>query len=287
VTSDLLRGLLADLAAEGEALDGVLAALSPDDWARPTPAEGWTIAHQVSHLAWTDEVALLAATDPAGFSAARAAEPDGDRGADASTAAGELPAALLARWRASRARLAEALAAVPDGTKLPWFGPPMSASSMATARLMETWAHGVDIGDALDRPPRASSRLDHVAHLGVRTRAFAFAAHGREAPAVPVRVELTRADGSRWTDGPEDAEQSVTGPLLDFCLRVVQRRPRAVLDLVAIGDVADQWLDVAQAFAGAPGRGSEGLPPRGSGVVEPGDGRHAGHVEARSPGGTP
>jgi uncharacterized protein (TIGR03084 family) len=284
VSRDLLPGLLAALAAEGEALDEVVAALAPDHWARPTPAEGWTIADQVSHLAWTDEVALLAATDPARFTD-RA--PELLAAVDAPDGAAADPAALLARWRASRERLAEALAAVPEGTKLPWFGPPMSASSMATARLMETWAHGVDVGDALVRPPRASSRLDHVAHLGVRTRAFAFAAHGRPAPAVPIRVELTRPDGSVWTDGPADAEQSVTGPLVDFCLRVVQRRPRAALDLVAVGEAADQWLDVAQAFAGPPGRGSEGLPRDGSRVVAPGDGSHAGHHETGSPGGTP
>jgi uncharacterized protein (TIGR03084 family) len=115
----------------------------------------------------------------------------------------------------------------------------------------------VDVRDALGRPVEESRRLDHVAHLGVRTRDFAFAAHGLPAPGTPVRVELTRADGSRWSAGPEDAGQRVSGPLLDFCLRVVQRRPRAALQLVAVGPDADRWLDVAQAFAGAPGRGSE------------------------------
>jgi len=268
-------GLLADLAAEGAALEEVLTGLAPADWARPTPAAGWTIAHQVSHLAWTDEVSLLAIRDPAAF-AARAAEPDPDRGTTAVDRAGEPPAALLARWRTGRARLADALAAVPDGTRLTWFGPPMSAASMATARLMETWAHGVDVGDALGRPPVPSARLDHIAHLGVRTRGFAFAAHGRTPPEVAVRVELTRPDGSTWTDGPEDADQSVRGPLLDFCLRVVQRRPRAALALVAVGPQADEWLDVAQAFAGEPGSGSEGLPQHGSGLAVPGDGSHAG-----------
>jgi uncharacterized protein (TIGR03084 family) len=245
--------LLADLVAEGAALEDVLVPLTPADWARPTPAEGWTIATQVAHLAWTDEVALLAATDPVAFAGLPA--DGGDRGASGVTAAP--PAELLARWRAGRERLAAALAAAPEGARLPWFGPPMSVASMATARLMETWAHGVDVGDALGRPPQESARLDHVAHLGVRTRAFAFAAHGLPAPPAPVRVELSRADGSHWSAGPEDAEQRVSGPLLDFCLRVVQRRPRARLALVAVGPDADRWLDVAQAFAGAPGRGSE------------------------------
>ena len=253
-------GLLDDLAAEGAALDDVLTGLGAADWALPTPAAGWTVAHQVAHLAWTDEVSLLAVTDPPAF-ATRRADPDADRGATARP--GEAPAALLVRWRDGRARLADALAAVPDGTRLAWFGPPMSAASMATARLMETWAHGVDVGDALGRPPVHSARLDHVAHLGVRTRAFAFTAHGRPPPQVPVRVELTRPDGSTWTDGPEVSDQVVRGPVLDFCLRVVQRRPRSALRLVAVGRVADEWLDVAQAFAGEPGSGSESRRPPG------------------------
>jgi uncharacterized protein (TIGR03084 family) len=134
---------------------------------------------------------------------------------------------------------------------------------------METWAHGVDVGDALGRPPSSSRRLDHVAHLGVRARAFAFVAHHLPAPTAPVRVELTRSDGTRWVDGPEDAAQRVSGPLLDFCLRVVQRRPRAALALVAVGPDADRWLDVAQAFAGEPGQGSEGLPRHGSPLSPP------------------
>ncbi|MCZ2803647.1 TIGR03084 family metal-binding protein [Modestobacter sp. VKM Ac-2983] len=251
-------GLLADLSAEGAALDELLGALAPADWARPTPAAGWTVAAQVAHLAWTDELALLAATDPVAFAARSAGDPADavDRGAAEGVAAPS--AALLARWRAGRERLADALSSIPEGTRLRWFGPPMSVSSMATARLMETWAHGVDIGDALGRLPHPSARLDHVAHLGVRTRGFAFAAHGLPAPTAPIRVELTREDGSSWTDGPEDAPQRVRGPVLDFCLRVVQRRPRAALALVAVGPDADRWLDVAQAFAGAPGRGSEG-----------------------------
>ncbi|WP_138757866.1 TIGR03084 family metal-binding protein [Modestobacter altitudinis] len=259
----MIEGLLADLEAEGAALEELLGALGPGDWTRPTPAAGWTVAAQVAHLAWTDEVALLAATDPDAFTARAAADPSdgGDRGASA--AVGVRPAELLERWRAGRHRLADALVAVPSGVRLPWFGPPMSTASMATARLMETWAHGVDVRDALGVPVRESRRLDHVAHLGVRTRDFAFAAHGLPAPGAPVRVELTRADGSRWSAGPADAEQQVSGPLLDFCLRVVQRRPRAALQLVAVGPDADRWLDVAQAFAGAPGRGSEGPPPPG------------------------
>ncbi|MCO7218267.1 TIGR03084 family metal-binding protein [Klenkia sp. PcliD-1-E] len=250
----LLDGLLADLDAEGAALDAVVAGLDDPGWATPTPAAGWTVAHQVAHLAWTDEVALLAATDP---------DPQlPDLSVDAAAAEGAAvpPAELLARWRASRRSLAEALRAVPAGAKLPWYGPPMGAASMATARLMETWAHGVDVTDALGLPVSATDRLRAVAHLGVVTRGFAFGQHGLPAPADDVRVELTapsgEGEGEGWTWGDAAATDRVAGPALDFCLRVTQRRPRTALALTATGPVADRWLDVAQAFAGRPGAGS-------------------------------
>jgi uncharacterized protein (TIGR03084 family) len=251
--------LLADLADEGGALDEVLGGLTAADWARPTPAEGWTIAHQVAHLAWTDEVALLAVTDPVAFAGLPA--DGGDRGASGVTAAP--PAELLARWRAGRERLAAALAAAPEGARLPWFGPPMSAASMATARLMETWAHGVDVTEALNHPPSVSGRLRHVAHIGVRTRDFAFRQNGLPPPAEEFRVELAAPDGGTWTWGPEDAAQRVSGPALDFCLRVTRRRHRDDLALEATGPDADRWLDVAQAFAGPPG---EARPPSDAGA---------------------
>ena len=253
-----LAPLLADLRAEGDALDGVIAVLVETAWLGPTPAEGWTIAHQVAHLAWTDEQALLAATDPEGFARAVAdAGPALTEVVELAAASGatEAPERLLARWRNGRTALAEELGALPDGARLPWFGPPMSAASMATARLMETWAHGLDVTDALRQPPSVSARLRHIAHIGVRTRDFAFAQHGLAAPGEPFRVELTAPDGTTWSFGPQDAAQRVTGPALDFCLRVTQRRHRADLALAASGPDADRWLDLAQAFAGPPGPG--------------------------------
>jgi uncharacterized protein (TIGR03084 family) len=251
-----LAPLLADLRAEADALDGVVAELEETAWLGQTPAEGWTIAHQIAHLAWTDEQALLAVSDPEAFARAVAGGgPDLAAAVDdaADTGASDAPERLLARWRQGRAALADRLTALPEGARVPWFGPPMSAASMATARLMETWAHGLDITDALHHPPSVSGRLRHVAHIGVRTRDFAFAQHGLPVPGEPFRVELAAPDGSVWTWGPDDAAQRVTGPALDFCLRVTRRRHRADLALEATGADADRWLDIAQAFAGPPG----------------------------------
>jgi len=250
-------GLVDDMMAEGAALDALVTPLSDTDWATPTPAAGWTIAHQIGHLAWTDRVALLSATDPDGFSAALAdagADPYGFVDKAAAEEAARPSAELLADWRDGRTRLARALLDHPGG-KLPWFGPPMSVGSMATARLMETWAHGLDVADALGVAPARTARLRSVAHIGVRTRDFAYMVNGLTAPAEPFRVELTAPDGDLWTWGPEDAAQRVTGSAFDFCELVTQRRAPADLDVVATGTDAQKWLTIAQCFAGPPGEG--------------------------------
>jgi len=250
--------VLADLVAEGDELDAMVAGLPAADWARPTPATGWTVAHQISHLAWTDRLAVLSATDPAGFrdQLRRAvSDPTAYVEAGAAEGADEEPAALLARWRDGRRAAKDAIAAVPAGEKLPWFGPPMSAASMATGRLMETWAHGLDVADALGVHREPTDRLWHVARIGVRARDHAFAVNRRTPPAEEFRVELVGPSGDTWSWGPPDAAQRVTGPALDFCQLATQRRHRADLGLVAVGPDADAWLDIAQAFAGPPGPG--------------------------------
>lgn len=262
----LLDGVLADLAAETQALDETVAGLTEEQWRTPTPAEGWDVAHQIVHLAWTDEAAVLAARagqgekadwdalvlqaieDPLGFVDTGAAE-----GAKASGAE------ILARWRPARQRLQEALATYPAGEKLPWFGPPMSPTSMASARFMETWAHALDTYDGLGVDVAPTDRLRHVVHLGVRTRGYSYVNHQLEPPTEPIRVELTLPSGETWSDGPEDAAQSVTGPAYDFALRVTQRRHLDDLALTITGADAERWMEITQAFAGPPGAGREAV----------------------------
>jgi uncharacterized protein (TIGR03084 family) len=255
-----LNPLVADLRAEGDEIDALVRDLPPDGWSRPTPAAGWTVAHQIAHLAWTDERAMLAVTAPEEFTAefaSYAGRASLDSVVDEEAAAAAKRPDLLSWWRTGRDKLAAALLDLPAGTKLPWYGPPMSAASMATARIMETWAHGQDVADALGVRRAPTGRLRHVAHIGVRTRDFAYLTRGLPVPDEQFRVELLGPAGELWTWGPEDATQRVTGPALEFCLLVTQRVHRADTALVAVGPDADQWLDIAQAFAGPPGTGRE------------------------------
>ena len=250
--------IVADLRAESDDLDALVAPLPAGRWADPTPSPGWTIAHQIGHLLWTDRVSLTSITDEAGFGevlATASVDPAGFVDAGADELAAMAPGELLADWRDTRTRLHDALLTVADGRKLPWFGPPMSAASMATARLMETWAHGLDVADALGVERTPTERLRSIAHLGVRTRDYAYFVNNLTPPAEPFLVELRGPAGDVWSWGPADAAQRVSGSAQDFCFRVTQRRALRDLDLQAVGEDAQRWLEIAQAFAGPPGEG--------------------------------
>jgi uncharacterized protein (TIGR03084 family) len=262
-----LAELCTDLAAEHEDLDALVARLDAADFDRPTPAEGFLVRDQLSHLAYFDEAAARAVTDPAAFRAQASAlasrsdpmEEHLERGRSLE------PAALLRWWREARRAMLDVFARLDPSARVVWFGPDMGAASFVTARLMETFAHGQDIADALEveRPPTA--RLRHVAYLGYRTLRYSFAIRGLPEPVVPVRVELAGPSGESWAFGEAGAADLVRGPVLDFCLVVTQRRHLDDTELVVEGPVASQWMRIAQAFAGPPGPGRK--PRRESGAA--------------------
>ena len=235
----------------------LVAGLDEAGWHTPTPAAGWDIGDQISHLAYFDEVTVRAAVRPDEFLAERAAA-EADNGINPDTIAARFRdrtgarAAGLVRHRPHRPD--RHLRRARPRARLPWFGPAMSAASSLTARIMETWAHTQDIADALGVTREPTGRLRHVAHIGVGARAFSYAVHGKTPPAAEIRVELTAPDGTPWTWGPPEAENRVTGPALDFCLLVTQRRHRDDLTLAIDGPAAAEWMAIAQAFAGVPGQ---------------------------------
>lgn len=258
-----LPGLLDELVAEHDELDRLLSGLDEPAWDRATPAAGWAVRDHVSHLAFFDDAATVALDDPDAFSArARALiERPGDPMQEhLDRGRAQAPAAVLGWWRRARAAMVAGARRVDPSARVPWFGPAMSPLSFVTARLMETWAHGQDVADALGATRVPTARLRHVARLGVRTRDFSYAARGLEPPSAPVSVDLEAPDGSRWRFGEPDAEQSVRGPALDFCLVVSQRRNLADTALVVVGPDAAGWMEIAQCFAGPPGAGR---PPKG------------------------
>jgi uncharacterized protein (TIGR03084 family) len=138
---------------------------------------------------------------------------------------------------------------------MPWYGPDMSGVSFITARLMETWSHGLDVVDVVGIERPDTDRLRHVAFLGVRTRPFSYANRKMEPSKVPVRVTLTAPSGAIWELGEATDENTISGPATDFCRVVTQRRHVADTTLEIHGESAEEWMGIAQAFAGPPGQG--------------------------------
>jgi uncharacterized protein (TIGR03084 family) len=258
-----LPALVDDLVAESAALDAVLAGLQPMQWSLATPAVGWTVGDQVSHLAYFDGTTLESLVDPERFRLdADALTSGGGDLSDRIAAAhhGRPWAELLSWFRAGRAELVNAYRAVDPARRLPWYGPDMSPASSISARLMETWAHGQDIVDAIGAERAATRRLRHVADLGIRAMPYSYAVNHLSPPTEAIRVELDAPEGGQWIWGPADAVNRVAGDALDFCLVVTQRRHPDDTAMVVAGPVALQWISVAQAFAGpaGPGRPREG-----------------------------
>jgi len=248
----------ADLKTEGEDLDEIVAGLDAAQWELPTPALGWTIKHQVAHLSSTARIAGISASDPGLFAKVTAGADKDFDGAVAGLLTPYLsasPTDLLARWRAERDEAVKALSALPPDQLVPWVARQIPASVLACAGLMELFAHGQDIADAVGVEREYDDRIGHLTWFATRNRDFGYLVRGRTPPDVEFRYELTAPSGIRWEFGPADAENRITGPAVDFCMLVTRRRHRADLAIQATGAEADKWLDIAQAYRGSPGPG--------------------------------
>ncbi|WOC14285.1 TIGR03084 family metal-binding protein [Gordonia sp. MP11Mi] len=275
--------VIAALREEGRILHSRMQSIDAVQWRTPTSSEGWSVAHQIAHLQSIDELVLatigysrsvrgdigavfdlvsnrtlLNGTAFAIGASVRGRGPLSMRFASVLDRLAEkgiyIPSdRLLEKWHSSHLACIDSLADISPDARLVWAGTSMAATTMATARLMETWAHGCDIVEALGSAPVASERLRYIADLGVRTRGYSYRINGIPSPVTPVRVELASPSGELWSWGPDDAPGYVTGSALDFCLVVVQRRQRADTTLTATSN-EEQWLRIAQCFAGPPPR---------------------------------
>lgn len=253
-----MKRIVADLREEQDDLASIVESIDDTIWLTPTPSEGWNVRDQIGHLAFFDERAIEAIVDPATFMAdVEAATVDIERymNSHLDQARTSSRSDLLTHWAGARIALLEALADVDPAARLPWYGPPMSAHSFAVARLMETWAHGQDIVDALGVVRPATNRLQRIALLGVKTMSWSFTVNGLPQPRTKVRVDLDGPHGEQWLWNESESDSYVRGDALDFCLVVTQRRHLGDTALEVSGEAAEAWMPIAQAFAGPPGPG--------------------------------
>ena len=253
-------GVLAGhLDEETTAVLGAIDRASDAAWSSPTPSPGWSVADQVAHLAYFDEAATASVRGREHFA------PYLDEAVTLGTAlcddvAARLrdrtPSELRGWWLEARTAMVASMHAAGPSTRVAWYGPDYSVASAMTGRIMETWAHGQDVYDALGVAHPVTGALYDVARLCARTRANSYIAHGRSAPSTAVEVALVAPGGQVWTFGDDGGEgDAITGDAIEFCLVATQRRHRDDTALVAVGAAAHEWLGLAQAFAGPPGAG--------------------------------
>jgi uncharacterized protein (TIGR03084 family) len=237
-----------DLAAEYRQLDAVLEALSPEQWAAPSDAPGWSVADVVLHLAQSEEaVAGPAVAQETALLPSDATTVDGAMAALVAAERGTPPDRILARWRKAAFATPDALRAHPAGTRLAWVRTSLSPRTLATTRIAEHWAHALDITVPLGVPYPDTARLRHIAWLAHRTLPYAFAVDGL--PAAAVFCDLTAPDGTRWTYGDPAAPNRITGPAAEFCRVGARRLTPEQTALTAEGPQAADALRVVRNYA--------------------------------------
>lgn len=260
-----MREILSDLVAEEQQLDQFLQAMSDRDWKRKSAAPGWTIQDQVGHLAHTERFAAEVLDE----GKARIEREDLSD-IDAWTERGIEPfrkrrhQEVIEQWRFARADVVDALSRMDAAERIPWLYGDLSARTFATVRLMETWAHGLDVKATIlgriepipeddleedeDDPLADTDRMRHIAWLGQRSLPHAFARAGEEYPAEGIRVELMGPKYAAWRFGPEDTDQVIKGMAGDWCRVVVRRQRASDTGLKAVGEYAETALEVARAY---------------------------------------
>jgi uncharacterized protein (TIGR03084 family) len=247
-----------DFRAEADELHALLAALSDADWERATLFKAWTVNDIVRHLHESDFMAAASVAGSESFASMRAEiQTLRDGGMTRIQATrhrlGHLTGKrLLERWREQMDDLCDRLSAMPPETRLTWFGPDMGARMFATARQMETWAHGQAIYDLMGVARSPTDRLRNIAEIGARTYGWTFANRSLPLPGPAPYLRLAAPSEAIWEWNDPSADNIVEGNALDFCQVVTQVRNVADTSLKVNGEPARRWMSLAQCFAGPP-----------------------------------
>ena len=142
----------------------------------------------------------------------------------------------------------EALRTADPDVRLAWAAAPLKPATLATTRLAEHWAHGLDVTGPLGAPFPDTDRLRHIAWLGHGSLPYAFQLAGEEPH--EVRVELTAPDGSSWNFGPAGADSGIRGDAGAFCRVGARRLAPDASGLSTQGPYGDAALRVLRNYAG-------------------------------------
>jgi uncharacterized protein (TIGR03084 family) len=245
-----------DLRAEADELHTFLQTLKEEDWQRPTRFNEWTPWDVVAHLHFFDQVSMLALQGEEAFAQRRDALVEsmiaGRTNKElARQEYGDIGAAdLLRRWRETCWEMTARLGESDPKRRLPWFGPDMGVRMFTTARHMETWAHGQEVYDLIGVGRDPTDRIKNIATIGIKTFGWTYVNRGLEVPGPPPYVRLVAPSGAIWEWNEPSEKESIRGDALDFCWVVTQGRNIADTELEVVGAIANNWMSIAQCFAG-------------------------------------
>jgi uncharacterized protein (TIGR03084 family) len=247
-----------DFRSEANELHTLLATLDDTDWERNTQFKGWSVNDIVQHLHDSDLMAAASVAGPEAFTRLRT-----EIQARRDTGMSRIQETrhrldhltgprLLEHWYATMNDLCDEISALPANARLTWYGPDMGVRMFATARQMETWAHGQAIYDLMGAERQPGDRLRNIAELGVRTYGWTFVNRRMPVPEPPPYVRLAGPSGAVWEWNDPSPDNIVEGSAMDFCQVVTQVRNVADTALTAKGEPARIWMSLAQCFAGPP-----------------------------------
>ena len=239
-----------DLYKEGEELKKLLETIPPENWDLKTPFKKWTINNVIQHLHGADKAAMLSLADRAEFLTIKY-----NRKAQRTVMSPNIHGfELLDSWWRCFNEMCEQLGDSDPKRRLTWFGPDMGLMMFTTARQMETWAHGQDIYDCLNRTRINTDRLKNIVVIGVKTFAWTFINRKMKPPSPAPFVKLDAPSGEIWEFGEPSKEDYISGAAIEFCHVVTQGRNIQDKDihLKVVGKSARQWMEIAQCFAGPP-----------------------------------
>lgn len=248
-----MKEIVNDLIAEQSSVDTLVADLTEEQWLIPLPdVEMWNIKDAIIHIAFFDYAATKlmkgGAEDLISFSQTESGE---DKYVRATKYRHLTGAEVLSWWREERTRMACTFYEKHPKDRIPWApGLPMSAKSLASARLMELWAHSVDISDALGIDPVVKDRITSTLFLSWQARANSYTINDLIMPDTPMYLELTLPSGEIWAKGDPAAENYIKGSAREWALVAIRRRNWMDSDLEVVGEEARRYASIVQTYAG-------------------------------------
>jgi|TARA_B100001741_G_scaffold198735_1_gene163965 uncharacterized protein (TIGR03084 family) len=159
---------------------------------------------------------------------------------------------LLNLWKETYEKISNEFAKSDPKKRVKWAGPDMSVRSSITARHMETWAHGQEIFDQLGFERIDTDRIKNIVVIGVNTFGWTYINRNLSIPEKMPKLSLLSPSNELWEWNEDNEEDMISGSATEFSQVVTQVRNINDTSLKVSGKIANEWMSIAQCFAGPP-----------------------------------